>query len=126
MDVHIRCSYSGMSEDSSTGTLYGPRVHDRYRALLARIVHGLLRRTLSKSKREFWKQWIGDEYHIAAFRCCGSHLLASVGRLGRNDPLQLGREFRQFALGLDPGFQRDNQRHTHRFYTVQQLYSNGH
>src|SRR5260370_1416763 len=114
-----------MWEDSSNGTLYGQSGHDRYRVLFARIVHGLLRWTHSKSKRESWKQSISDHYHIAAFRYWGSRLLASVGRLGRNDSLQLGCEFRQFALGLDPGFQRDNQWHADRFCAVQQLYSEG-
>jgi hypothetical protein len=36
----------------------------------------------------------------------------------------LGCQFRQFACRFDPGFQRDHQRHAHRFGTVE-LYSKG-
>ena len=36
----------------------------------------------------------------------------------------MGCQFRQFACRFDPGFQRDHQRHAHRFGTVE-LYSKG-
>jgi hypothetical protein len=65
------------------------------------------------------------DYHYVPTLWCHRKLVFECAECRRwNDPLQLGCEFRQFALRLDSGFQWDHQRHAQRFCTVQ-LYSKG-
>jgi hypothetical protein len=59
-----------------------------------------------------------DYYYVSALWYRRKRVFECVERLRRDIALQLGCEFGQFALRLDPGIQRDNQRHTQQFRAV--------